>query len=131
MSAEIARRGTLENADLSAARQLVKHARQTLAIAQYEFAAVGAGGRGDAMWELARTALVPAFTAEVAVNGISDNPLELDVNRDGVDELIVVDGDDFYVFSPIGAKLLYWFDLSTGDEIVGSENGFYYGERFV
>lgn len=132
VSAEIARvEALLENADLSAARQLVKHARQTLAIAQYEFAAVGAGGRGDAMWELARTALVPAFTAEVAVNGISDNPLELDVNRDGVDELIVVDGDDFYVFSPIGAKLLYWFDLSTGDEIVGSENGFYYGERFV
>jgi hypothetical protein len=132
VSAEIARvEGLIENADSPAARQLIRHARQTLAIAQYEFAAVGAGGPGDAMWELARTALVPAFAAEAAVNGISDNPLELDVNRDGVDEFIVVDDDDFYVFSPIGAKLLYWFDLSTGDEIVGSENSFYYGERFV
>ena len=56
------------------ALQLIKHARLSLAISQYEFAAVGAGGFDDAMWELARTALVPAFAAEAAAQGMDVNP---------------------------------------------------------
>lgn len=112
------------------ALQLIKHARLSLAISQYEFAAVGAGGFDDAMWELARTALVPAFAAEAAAQGMDVNPRVFDINADGVEEIAAVWGDDFYVFSHIGGKLLYWFDLKTGEEIVGSENAFYYGEKF-
>ncbi len=113
------------------ANRLIHHARLSLAISQYEFAAVGAGGSDDAMWELARTALVPAFAAEAAALGMADNPQIFDINADGIEEIVSVCGSNFFVFTPLGGKLLYWFDLSTGDEIVGSENAFYYEEKFI
>lgn len=114
-----------------AVEQLLKHAKQTLAISQYEFAAIGAGHRGVAMWELARTALVPTKIAEFLVTGLPTEPLMVDINQDGIEEIILVEGNNFYVFTSLGAKLLYWFRLDTGEQVVGNEAGFHYGEIFT
>lgn len=132
ISEEISRvEGLVGEQQNQAVGNLIKHARHTLAIAQYEFAAVGAGTKGVSMWELARTALVPAYAAELILTGSYSGPIQADVNRDGVTEVVLVSEDNLYVLSPIGGKLLYWFDLKTGDQLVGSENTCYYGEQLV
>ena len=43
--------------------------------------------------------------------------------------MVLVTGGDFYAVSPFGGRLLYWYDLQKGEQIVGNEMfmwGYYY-----
>ncbi len=118
--------------DTVAARQLLDHAWFTLIAHQYEFAVHGYGGIvGTTQWDLARTALVSARAAREAL-GPQVRITVMDINDDAIDEIIMVTSGDYYVLSPYGGRLLYWFDLEDGTELVGNENFMRsYGEPYT
>ncbi len=116
-------------ADTAAASALLKHAWRTFSAHQYEFGVVGYGGLMSE-FEMIRTALVPARAARHALAGESAVYQE-DVNQDGVTETVIVGPGDMAVLTPVGGRLLYWFDLEHGVELVGNENFFFYGESWV
>jgi hypothetical protein len=118
--------------DTLPARILIDHAWFTLIAHQYEFAVHGYGGiSGTTQWELARTALVSARAAREAMLGVEGVKVE-DINDDGIDEIVFVTSGDLYVLSTYGGRLLYWFDLETGEELVGNENFMRtYGEPYT
>ncbi|RLF43289.1 MAG: hypothetical protein DRN29_10340 [Thermoplasmata archaeon] len=118
--------------DTIAARNLIDLAWFTLCAHQYEFAVHGYQGMvGTTQWELARTALVSARAAREALSGIPHSYVG-DINWDGKDEIVIVSEGDLFVFSPLGGRLLYWFDLEDGTEQVGNENFMTsYGETYT
>ncbi|HVP58611.1 MAG TPA: glucodextranase DOMON-like domain-containing protein [bacterium] len=120
--------------DTTAAAVLLDQAWLTLAAHQYEFAVHNFGGTvGTTQWELARDALVAARAARCALAsaGGSGEHAE-DVNGDGILEVVLRTDSDLFVFSPWGGKLLYWFDLEDGRELVGNENFMRsYGETYT
>ncbi|MEW5867173.1 MAG: hypothetical protein AB1774_10005 [Bacillota bacterium] len=118
------------SAPSQAAARLLRQARHSLAVAQYEFGAVGAGWPGVAMWELARVGMVSALAAEQSVRR-KVGAWQEDVNGDGIVEVLLSNGRSLFILTPVGGKLLYWFDLESGNELVGSENATYYLETFV
>ncbi len=108
--------------DTTSASKLLQHAWFSLVAHQFEFAVHGyTGGIYHAQWQLARTAYVSALAAELALNPV-DSIYMRDINQDSVEEVILADTTDLYVFSPHGGRLLYWFDLVKGEELVGNEN---------
>jgi hypothetical protein len=118
--------------DTTAARRLIDHAWFTLVAHQYEFAVHGYQGIvGTTQWELARTALVSARAAREAL-GPQERITTADFNDDDLDEVVVVTPGDLLVFSPYGGRMLYWFDLESGAELVGNENFMRsYGEPYT
>jgi len=44
-----------------------------------------------------------------------------DCNGDGSDEVLVSDGRQVIITSAYGGRLLYWFDLATGQQFVGNQ----------
>jgi flagellar hook assembly protein FlgD len=118
--------------DTIAAAKLLDQAWLTLCAHQYEFAVHGYGGiAGTTQWELARDALVAARAARYALTGAAE-PSVRDLNDDTVQEVVFAGPSDLYVFSPYGGKLLYWFDLEDGTELVGNENFMRnYGEAYT
>jgi hypothetical protein len=118
--------------DTVAARRLFDHGWFTLIAHQYEFAVHGYGGIvGTTQWELARTALVSAIAAREALFPQSRSAVK-DVNGDGIEEIVMITSGDFYVLSRYGGRLLYWFDLEAGVELVGNENFMRsYGESYA
>ncbi|MFZ1947210.1 MAG: FlgD immunoglobulin-like domain containing protein, partial [bacterium] len=119
--------------DTLVARNLIDHAWFTLVAHQYEFAVHGYGGiAGTTQWELARTALVAARAARYALAGVAEPPRTEDINGDTIEEIVLATATDLFVFSPYGGKLLYWFDLEDGAELVGNENFMRnYGETYT
>ena len=108
--------------DTTSATKLLEHAWFTLAAHQFEFAVHGYTHAHEyTQWQLARTAHVSALAATHALY-----PTTLiyraDVNQDEIDEYVMVDPQDLYVFSYYGGRLLYWFDLEKGEELIGNEN---------
>jgi hypothetical protein len=87
---------------------------------QYEFGCIGVGGLNYRGWEDARTAVVISMAVKEA-----ENPREIvfidDCNGDGSDEVLVSDGKQLIVVSAYGGRLLYWFDLATGQQLVGNQ----------
>ncbi|UCE17080.1 MAG: hypothetical protein JSV84_09225 [Gemmatimonadota bacterium] len=108
--------------DTLSASKLLQHAWFTLAAHQFEFGVHGyTHGNGTEQWQLARTAQVSALAAKRALNSTTESFVD-DVNLDEKDEYVMVDANDMFVFSPYGGRLLYWFDLDSGEELVGNEN---------
>jgi hypothetical protein len=108
--------------DTASASKLLEHAWFTLAAHQFEFAVHGyTHGNGLEQWQLARTARVSARAASRALSSTTEIFVD-DVNLDGKDEYVMVDSNDMFVLCPYGGRLLYWFDLDTGEELVGNEN---------
>jgi hypothetical protein len=108
--------------DTASAAALLRHAWFTVCAHQFEFGCVGLewlSGAADA--HLARTALVSAAAAHYALHPTTRTYVG-DINRDGVDEVVVVNPGNLFVFSAVGGRLLYWFDLVRGEELVGNEN---------
>ncbi len=104
------------------AHNLIELAWFTLGAHQYEFAVHGYQGMvGTTQWELARTALVSARAAREALLRVVHS-YESDINWDGLNEIVMVTEGDLLVFSSLGGRLLYWFDLDDGTEQVGNEN---------
>jgi hypothetical protein len=113
------------------ASRLLAHAWFDLIAHQYEFLVHGeANHNGYVDWDMARSAYVAARAAREALLSRSKEYVE-DLNLDGVDEVVVTDGTQMLVFSKKGGKLIYWFDLTTGVEEIGSEDFLYYNEPFV
>jgi hypothetical protein len=87
---------------------------------QYEFGCIGVGGLNYRGWEDARAAVALTLAAEAA-----ENPREFilidDCNGDGSDEVILSDGKQLIITSAYGGRLLYWFDLTTGQQLVGNQ----------
>jgi hypothetical protein len=118
--------------DTTAARALLDHAWFTLCAHQYEFAVHGyAGIAGTTQWELARCALVGGSAARAALLGVARTSVE-DINGDAIDEIVIVTETDLFVLSRYGGRLLYWFDLESGIQLVGNENFMRsYGEPYT
>lgn len=114
---------------VASASRLIDAAKLAFAAHQYEFGCIGVGRPGDAQWEMARAALVFARAAKEAIKPTPGITVE-DINSDNMDEIVAVTEKDMFVFSPRGGKLIYWVDLESGEELVGSANGMYYGEGF-
>ena len=117
--------------DTVSASRLLSHAWFDLIAHQYEFLVHGEGGHsGYTDWDMARTAYILARAAREALLNRNEEYIE-DLNRDGINEVVVTNGAQMLVFSTKGGKLLYWFDLSRGVEAIGSENFLYYNEPFI
>jgi len=84
------------------------------------------------MIDLVRTALVSAEAARYALNPSSTIRItEVDINNDGIVEIVVKNQYNMFVFSKRGGRLLYWFDIDNGEELVGNENFNYYLEGYT
>jgi hypothetical protein len=108
--------------DTAAAGTLLHHAWFTLCAHQFEFGCHGSeGDTGHTGLQLARTCAVAATAALYALHPVT-GVFNSDINRDGVNEILMVTPRNLYVFSALGGRLLYWFDLVKGEELVGNEN---------
>jgi len=105
-----------------AASRLLDHAKLVFAWHQREFGRPGAESGVSDQWEAVRKAYVAALAAWQCAHPATSAYRE-DVDRDGTEEVVVVSPTDMFVLSPIGGKLLYWYDLEYGDQIVGSDLG--------
>jgi hypothetical protein len=86
---------------------------------------------GTTQWDLARTALVSAKAARAALAAEPGASVE-DINGDGIDEIVFATAGDLFVLSTYGGRLLYWFNLEDGAELVGNENFMRrYGEPYT
>ncbi|MFQ5999380.1 MAG: glucodextranase DOMON-like domain-containing protein, partial [Candidatus Bathyarchaeia archaeon] len=114
----------------TSAEKLLEHAWTTLLAHQYEFGCVIHSGYTD--FDLARTALV---SAEAALYSLNPSPtsqiVEVDINNDSITEIVVKNQHNMYVWSGRGGRLLYWFDIDNGEELVGNENFMYYLEAYT
>ncbi len=109
--------------------RLVEDARFGLILHQYELGFSEQDVRGFSRRELARVmsvrlALVDAILADRTGFSISD------VNDDGISEILWLDSSNFFVFSKLGGRLLYWIDLASGRELIGCEHVSHYEELF-
>jgi hypothetical protein len=106
-----------------ASERLLSQAGHALIAHQYEFGCIGVGGIGDRLWGQAASAFVLAHAAQLA--SIQNSKFKIqnsDVNRDGFDEILLSNERFCAVLTPLGGRLLYWFDLARGEELVGNEN---------
>jgi hypothetical protein len=100
-------------------RALLQSALHTFLAHQYEFGCIGVGGGRYRGWEGARAALALARAADWAGEGRTGLWVE-DVNGDGYPEACQSDGRWLAITTPLGGRLLYWFDLETGRQLVGN-----------
>lgn len=108
--------------DTAAAAALLRHAWFTLCAHQFEFGCVGLeymSGAADA--NMARASFVAAAAARYALHPATLT-IRRDIDRDGVEDVVMVSPGDLWVLSPKGGRLLYWFDLTHGEQLVGNEN---------
>ncbi|MFQ6043783.1 MAG: polysaccharide deacetylase family protein, partial [Candidatus Poribacteria bacterium] len=118
--------------DTISAEKLLEHAWTTMIAHQYEFGCIGIWTVGSAAMELVRTALVSAEAARYALNpSLTTQITEEDINNDSVIEIVVKNHHNMFVFSKRGGRLLYWFDIDNGEELVGHEDFMYYGEGYT
>ncbi|MFW6097780.1 MAG: hypothetical protein ACOC9Z_06875, partial [Chloroflexota bacterium] len=103
-----------------AARALYNAALYNYLAHQYEFGSPGIGGESYPGWKGATATWVLMQAAEWA---LEPGPVaeQKDVNGDGLEELILGDGRNLIVTTPLGGRLLYWFDLETGCQHVGNQ----------
>jgi hypothetical protein len=105
--------------ETAGARTLWQAAVRAFCAHQYEYGCIGIGGLNYRGWENARTAVALALAAKCA-NAPSEMVLIDDCNGDGSDEVLIGDGDQLIITSAYGGRLLYWFDLNTGQQFVGN-----------
>jgi len=103
-----------------AARNLYQLALQNYLGHQYEFGCIGIGGDGYRGWDGAQASYALLAAARWALDPRPLVSIE-DVNRDGHDELVLSDGKQAIITTPHGGRLLYWFDLETGEQYAGNQ----------
>jgi|GEM_PF-1136525 len=112
------------------AANLVRHAIWNLAAHQFEFACIGCGGVGCQDWQKAETLEGALLAAEASLSPPRGTTItETDANGDSLPDWVIQTPTDFYIVSETGGRLLRWFDLVRGEEVLGNELfmwGFYY-----
>jgi hypothetical protein len=117
----------------AAAQRLYRSALHTYLAHQYEFGCIGVGGINYPGWEKTRIAVLLALAAQEA-----EHPREFvlidDCNGDGSDEVLISDGKQLIITSAYGGRLLFWFDLTTGQQLIGNQlpvlAGEYHGAEY-
>jgi len=121
-----------------AIQNLVKLAKENLMAHQFEFGCTGISGRDEdwkngrkySIWENVKDISVIEEAIE-KINNYKEEIYVKDVNRDNINEIVVVNNNNFYVFSKArGGRLLFWYDLEKGIELVGGELGTKAGEQY-
>ncbi|MEA4882616.1 MAG: hypothetical protein VB144_02960 [Clostridia bacterium] len=113
--------------EAASAAALLDQAKLLYAFSQYGFGRPPTKGEssssgGSASSEAAlRAAYAPAMAAWQSLHP-AESVYREDVDRDGVDEAVIVNSADMFIVSPFGGRLLYWYDLEHGEEIVGVGN---------
>jgi flagellar hook assembly protein FlgD len=114
----------------SAADNLVRHAYRSLAAHQFEFGCIGCGSLYCQDYQKLETVEATCLAIEYAKSPVSSTQVHLrDADGDSIEDVVLVTPRSLYVFSPHGGRLLYWFDLEKGEELVGNELfmwGYYY-----
>ncbi len=103
-----------------AASRLLDYAKLIFSGHQRRFGHPGAESAESAQWEAVRGAYVAALAAWQCAHPATSAYQE-DVDRDGIEEVILVNPTDMFVLSPAGGKMIYWYDLEHGEEIVGGD----------
>ncbi len=121
----------------SAADKLMRHAERSFAAHQFEFGCIGCGSLYCQDYHKLETVEAACLAVEYAKSPVAHTQILMkDANGDGVEDALIVTPGNLFVFSPHGGRLLYWFDLTKGEELVGNELfmwGHYYlpwGEHF-
>lgn len=109
--------------------QLLLHLDYIWTIHQYEFGCIGLLQIKDMQWSGFQETLSLLKIIHIARVAPSSGIIIDDINFDGITEILYLWNQQLMVFSPFGGRLLYWFDLSTGYEIVGNECSSYYKEK--
>jgi flagellar hook assembly protein FlgD len=112
------------------AHNLIEHALRSFVAHQFEFGCIGCGQMYCQDWQKMETLEAALLAAEYATSPVTSPEFPvMDVNGDSVDDITMITQDDFIAFTPYGGKLLYWFDLEAGEQMVGNEIfmwGYYY-----
>jgi len=104
------------------AANLVKHAIWNLAAHQFEFGCIGCGSPGCQDYQKAETLEGALLAAETCLSPpVGTDITHEDANGDSLADWVIRTPSDFYVVSDIGGRLLRWFDLAHGEEILGNE----------
>ena len=104
------------------AADLVKHAIWNLVAHQFEFGCIGCGWWGNQDWHKAETLEGALLAAEAALAQRADTEIvNQDTNSDGVLDWTMATPSDFYIVSETGGRLLRWFSLFEGEEMLGNE----------
>jgi hypothetical protein len=114
----------------SAAGRLVEHAVRNFVAHQFEFGCIGCGNFYCQDYHKMETLEAACIAAEYAKDPVTQVQIVArDANGDSVDDILLVTPEDLFVFTPYGGRLLYWYDLKKGEQIVGNEifmHGYYY-----
>jgi hypothetical protein len=119
-------------------KNIYKLAKENFLVHQFEFGCTGISGTdeeyklGDryGMWENMRYMDIYSDVVE-NIKNMKDRVYEKDVNDDGIVEIVVINRENYYVFSKKnGGRILFWFDLNRGVELIGGEIGVQLAEKF-
>lgn len=113
----------------SPARRLFDRAMRTYLAHEYEYGASWTWDEGWADFHFAREARISLLASRHA-SGPTYQAYQQDLTGDGVQEVVIVRPEQMLVWTPLGGRLQYWFDLRTGDSVVGNENFGDYFERY-
>ncbi len=109
---------------------LVKHAIWNLTAHQFEFGCIGCGSPGCQDYQKAETLEGALLAAETCLTPpVGTTVTHEDANGDTLADWVIRTPTDFYIVSDTGGRLLRWFDLVRGEEVLGNEFfmwGFYY-----
>ncbi len=106
----------------SPGEKLVRHAIWNFVAHQFEFGCIGCGSIGCQDWQKAETLEGALLAAEATLDPPERESIEnVDANGDGVLDWVIATPRDFYIVSETGGRLLRWFDLVRGEEVLGNE----------
>ncbi|UCF06019.1 MAG: T9SS type A sorting domain-containing protein [bacterium] len=102
--------------------RLIDHALRNYAAHQFEFGCINCGDFYCQDYHKLETIEASCLAAEYAASPVVDPQILMqDANGDSIQDVILVTPENLFVFSPYGGRLLYWFDLGRGEELVGNE----------
>jgi hypothetical protein len=102
------------------AQSLRRAAEHVYLAHQYEFGCIGIGRHQYRGWEGAAAAWVLLQAAQWASTP-GDFIEVMDINHDGLEEIVLRSGRQLVVTTPAGGRLLYWFDLQNGRQYIGNQ----------
>ncbi len=112
------------------AGRLAEHAMRNYVAHQFEFGCIGCGNFYCQDYHKMETIDAACRAIDYAANRVASPQVSFeDANGDSIQDVLLVTRWDLFIFSPYGGRLLYWYDLEQGEQIVGNEIfmwGYYY-----